>query len=94
MYSSKWIDLSIMRAMYSIIEQNRHNTSLGRQEIIDLKFHMHSFSFLDAKKKQSTNRKTREEWEKRHNLPENSSPIGSIFDRRKIKHEIFFSKFI
>ena len=51
LYSSKWIDLFIMRAVYSIIEQDRHNSPDGRLKIIDLKFHMHSFSIEDASKK-------------------------------------------
>jgi uncharacterized protein (DUF1919 family) len=73
LYSSKWIDLFIMRAVYSIIEENRHNSPDGRLQIIDLKFHMHSFSLEDASKKKQSKSLSRKEWELRHKQPVGSS---------------------
>jgi len=55
-----------MQAIYSIIEENRHNSSDGRLEIIDLKFHMHTYSLADAYKKKQSKSLSRMEWERRH----------------------------
>lgn len=54
LYSSKRIDLFILRAVYLIVEEGRHNSPDGRLEIIDLKFHMHSFSVSEASKKKQS----------------------------------------
>jgi hypothetical protein len=71
MHGIQWVDLHIMRAVLSIIEENRHNSLEGRLEIIDLKFHMHVDSEEEAAKR--IGGLSRVSWEKRHKSVPGSS---------------------
>lgn len=81
MYGLKFFDLCIMKRLYCIVDENRHNTVEGRQEVIDLKFSLHTGK--DEYQTDTNGRLARHIWEERHGIVVGSS-IGTA-----IKTEIF-----
>nr|YP_009710007.1 putative LAGLIDADG homing endonuclease [Coleochaete scutata]QFU80112.1 putative LAGLIDADG homing endonuclease [Coleochaete scutata] len=74
MYGLKFFDLCIMKQLYFVIDENKHNTVEGRQQVIDLKFSLHTGPF--EYQAEANGRLGRDIWEERHGIVVGSS-IGT-----------------
>lgn len=104
LYGCKYVDYLLMQGLYSIIESGAHNTLTGRQQVLDLKFHLHlppralntlQHPLFSGKKGKTGivqgGQLSREIWEERQGVP-NSRGKGWIFIDRVHKEYMAFAK--